>query len=161
MQQKENLHYDFSVCVSFYYCVFVIRTTERPVPLEHCLFYSGELYKVCESETFMPQGIKAAKDAFKKKALTAVGGTGSYSGIGSYAGTSAAHDGRQSQRPEHSNRGKQNKFGSQFHGSLPGTGGGNQKNGNSQNNWASRRSDASMWLSLINKLSKKSLLPVC
>lgn len=150
------------LCVSFCYCVFVIRTTKRPVPLEHCLFYSGELYKVCESETFMPQGLKAAKDAFKKKALTAVGGTGSYGRIGSYAGASATHDGHRSQRPEHSNRGKQNKhFGSQFQGSLPGTGGGNQKNGNGQNSWGSRRSDASLCLLLINKLSKKSLLPVC
>ncbi|KAG7949566.1 hypothetical protein I3843_13G069100 [Carya illinoinensis] len=138
----------------------VTVTTKRPVPLEHCIFYSGELYKVCESETFMPQGLKAAKDAFKKKALTAVVGTGSYSRTGSYAGASATHDGHRSQRPEHSNRGKQNKhFGSQFRGSLPGTGGGNQ-NGNGQNSWGSRRSDASLCLLLINKLSKKSLLPV-
>lgn len=109
----------------------------------------------------MPQGLKAAKDAFKKKALTAVVGTGSYSRTGSYAGASATHDGHRSQRPEHSNRGKQNKhFGSQFRGSLPGTGGGNQ-NGNGQNSWGSRRSDASLCLLLINKLSKKSLLPVC
>jgi len=76
----------------------------------------------------MPQGLKAVKDAFKKKNLTAFGG-----GRGSYAGASAAHDARQSQRHEYSNRGKQNKH--------SGTGGGNQNNG--------------------NNLSKKSLLPVC
>jgi antiviral helicase SKI2 len=116
--------------------------------LEHCLFYSGELYKICESEKFMPQGLKAVKDAFKKKNLTAFGG-----GRGSYAGASAAHDARQSQRHEFSNRGKQNKH--------SGTGGGNQNNGNSQNNWGSRRSESSLWLLLINNLSKKSLLPVC
>lgn len=28
----------------------VTGTTKRPVPLEHHLFYSGELYKVCENE---------------------------------------------------------------------------------------------------------------
>lgn len=28
----------------------VTGTTKRPVPLEHPLFYSGELYKVCENE---------------------------------------------------------------------------------------------------------------
>lgn len=134
----------------------VTGTTKRPVPLEHCLFYSGELYKICENEKFMPQGFKTAKDAFKKKSLTGFGG-----GTGSYAGVSAARDGPQAQRREQSNRGKQNKHsGNQNLGNFTGTGGGNRSNGNSQNNWGSRRSDASMWLSLINKLSKLSLLPV-
>jgi antiviral helicase SKI2 len=105
----------------------------------------------------MPQGFKTAKDAFKKKSLTGFGG-----GTGSYAGVSAARDGPQAQRREQSNRGKQNKHsGNQNLGNFTGTGGGNRSNGNSQNNWGSRRSDASMWLSLINKLSKLSLLPVC
>lgn len=135
----------------------MIRTTKRPVPLEHCLFYSGELYKVCESEIFMPQGLKAVKDASKKKSLTAVG-----SGAGSSAGASATHDGRRLQRHDHSARGKPNKHsGSQFLGNLPRTGGGNQNNWNNQNNRGSRRSDSSLWLLLIHKLSKKSLLPVC
>ncbi|XP_059428943.1 DExH-box ATP-dependent RNA helicase DExH11 isoform X2 [Corylus avellana] len=125
----------------------VTGTMKRPVPLEHCLFFSGELYKICESETFMPQGLKAVKDAFKKKNLAVFGG-----GMGSYAGASAAHDARRSQRHEYSNRGKQSMH--------SGTGGGNQYNGSSQNNWGSRRSESSLWLLLINKLSKKSLLPV-
>ncbi|KAM4083476.1 hypothetical protein ACB094_08G060300 [Castanea mollissima] len=133
----------------------VTGTTKRPVPLEHCLFYSGELYKICENETFMPQGFKNAKDAFKKKNLTGVGG-----GTGSYVGVPAAIDGR-AQRREHSNRGKQNKHsGSQNLGNFTGAVGGNRNYGNSQNNWGSRRSDANLWLQLINNLSKKSLLPV-
>ena len=104
----------------------------------------------------MPQGFKTAKDAFKKKNLIGVGG-----GTGSYAGVPAAIDGR-AQRREHSNRGKQNKHsGSQNLGNFTGTVGGNRNYGNSQNNWGSRRSDASLWLQLINNLSKKSLLPVC
>lgn len=65
---------------------FSIRTTKRPVPLEHCLFYSGELFKVCEREIFLPQGLKAAKDASRKKHLTA--GVSS----GPKPGTSAGHD---------------------------------------------------------------------
>ncbi|KAF3946414.1 hypothetical protein CMV_027315 [Castanea mollissima] len=104
---------------------------------------------------FMPQGFKNAKDAFKKKNLTGVGG-----GTGSYVGVPAAIDGR-AQRREHSNRGKQNKHsGSQNLGNFTGTVGGNRNYGNSQNNWGSRRSDANLWLQLINNLSKKSLLPV-
>ncbi|KAJ6691869.1 HELICASE SKI2W [Salix purpurea] len=38
--------------------------------------------------------------------------------------------------------------------------GGNQNNGSGQNNWRSWRSEASLWLQLVNKLLKNSLLPV-
>lgn len=139
-----------------YGCLFVIRTTKRPVPLEHCLFYSGEFYKICESETFIPEGLKTAKDAFKKKNSRAIGG-----GSGSYTGSSAGRDGVRSQKQENHNRGKQNKHsGAKSSGNFSGSGWVNQNNGSSQNNRGSRRSEASIWLSLINKLSKKSLLPV-
>ncbi|CAN1232070.1 DExH-box ATP-dependent RNA helicase DExH11 [Linum grandiflorum] len=80
-------------------------TTKRPVPLEHCIFYSGELYTICESETLIPQGLKAAKDAWRKRNSSTSGGSG-------------------------------------------------------QSNWGPRRSESQMWLQLVNKLSKKSLLPV-
>ncbi|XP_020972282.1 DExH-box ATP-dependent RNA helicase DExH11 isoform X3 [Arachis ipaensis] len=125
----------------------VTGTTKRPVPLEHCLFYSGELYKICENETFLPQGLKAAKDVSKKKNLTA-------GGSGPKTGTSAGRDNARVQKRDNMSRGKQ-------HGNnFSGTGRGYQNNGNGQNNWELRRADASMWLMLINKLSKKSLLPV-
>ncbi|KAL5580835.1 hypothetical protein UlMin_013277 [Ulmus minor] len=131
----------------------VTGTLKRPVPLEHCIFYAGELYKVCENESFMPQGLKAAKDVFKKKNMS--GRTGSY------GGGSAGPDGARTQKRESFSRGKQNKHsGFQNSGNFPGNSGGNQNNGNGYNNWGLRRSDASLWLSLINNLSKKSLLPV-
>lgn len=137
-------------------CVFVISTTKRPVPLEHCLFYSREFYQVCENETFLSQGWKAAKDAYKKKNLSAVSGA-----TRSYAGASAHREGARAQKHEHPNRGKQNKHsGMQNSGNFSGLGW-NQNTGGSQNNWGSRRSEVSIWLTLINKLSKKSLLPVC
>ncbi|XP_022752665.1 DExH-box ATP-dependent RNA helicase DExH11 isoform X1 [Durio zibethinus] len=133
--------------------IHVTGTTKRPVPLEHCLFYSGELYKICESETFMSQGLKAAKDAYKKKNSNAVSG-----GTGSSSGFSAVQDGPRGQKREISNRGKQNKHsGPQNLGNYSGTGWGNQRTGGGQNSWGSRRST---WLLLIDKLSKKSLLPV-
>lgn len=125
--------------------LFPSRTTKRPAPLEHCLFYSGELYKICESETFLPQGLKAAKDASKRRHLTAGGGSGPKPG-------SASHDNARVQKGENTSRVKQ-------HGTnFSRTGKGYQNNGNGQSNW---RAEASMWLMLINKLSKKSLLPVC
>lgn len=103
----------------------------------------------------MPQGVKVAKDAFKKKNVIT-------SGSGSHGRGSAAYDSSRGQKRENFARGKQNKhFGSQGSGSFPGSGGGNQNNGYGLNNWGLKRSDASLWLSLINKLSKKSLLPVC
>ncbi|MBA0609301.1 hypothetical protein Godav_021378 [Gossypium davidsonii] len=130
----------------------VTGTTKRPVPLEHCLFYSGELYKICEGETFIPPGLKAAKDAYKKKNSSATSG-----GTGSYSGSSTVQDGARGQKREPFNRGKQNKHsGPQNFGNYTGTGWGNQSNGGGQNSWGSRRTT---WLMLIDKLSKKSLLP--
>lgn len=103
----------------------------------------------------MPQGFKAAKDEFKKKNMTA-----SYTG--SHSGPSAGHDGARSHKRDNSTRGRQNKhFGLHGSGNFSGGGGGYQNNANNLNNWGLRRSDASLWLSLIKKLSKNSLLPVC
>ncbi|XP_058198935.1 DExH-box ATP-dependent RNA helicase DExH11 [Rhododendron vialii] len=131
----------------------VTGTTKRPVPLEHCLFYSGELYKICESEVFLHHGLKAAKDTYKKKNSTTVSG-----GTGTYPGVSAGHEGSRAPKRESSSRDKQNKH-SGFNkiGNFPGMGGGNQAGGSNRGSW---RSEASLWLLLINKLLKKSLLPV-
>eukprot|EP00898_Chlorokybus_atmophyticus_P001683 jgi/Chlat1/2515/Chrsp175S02429 len=45
----------------------VISTKKRPVPLEHHLFYSGEIYKICEGDTYLPAGYALAKQAHKEK----------------------------------------------------------------------------------------------
>ncbi|EOA26057.1 hypothetical protein CARUB_v10019475mg [Capsella rubella] len=127
----------------------VTGTTKRPVPLEHCLFYSGELYKVCENEVFIPKGIKDAKDSQKKKNSNAVSVAPKQ-----HTGSSAHQDGNKSQKHEAHSRGKQNKHSSAKDLAK------SSYSGNSQNNGAFRRSAASNWLLLINKLSKKSLLPV-
>lgn len=132
----------------------VTGTTKRPVPLEHHLFYSGELYKVCENEKFVPQGLKAAKVASKKKSTSSVAG-----GAGSYPGSSVSNDRARAHRRESSLQGKQTRHsGSQNLGNS-GAAWGIQNNGPGPNTGL-RRSEATMWLSLINKLSKKSLLPV-
>ncbi|KAL2238417.1 DExH-box ATP-dependent RNA helicase DExH11 [Sesamum indicum] len=131
----------------------VTGTTKRPVPLEHCLFYSGELYKICENEKIIPQGLKAAKDAHKKKNSVTVTGTGSHSG-----GT-ASNDRTRNQRRENSFHAKQNKH-SGFQNMIDSSGANRGTQTSGSNNWGSRRSEASIWLSLINKLSKRSLLPV-
>ncbi|KAH9626614.1 hypothetical protein KSS87_005465 [Heliosperma pusillum] len=128
----------------------VTGTTRRPVPLEHCLFYSGELYRICENEAFVPQGMKAAKDAHKKK-NSSTARSGSAMSYGSSAGSGAAH----TQNRDNTYRGQQKHSGSHNSGNL------NEKGANgNQNNFGLRRSDVSLWLQLVNKLLKKSLLPV-
>lgn len=128
----------------------VTGTTKRPVPLEHCLFYSGEMYKVCENEEFLPQGLRAAKDVYKRKNPTMAGGN---SGINSSA--AAAHAANQNRQRDISSRAKGQKHsGFQPAGNVSGS------SGTQQRNWGSRKAEATLWLLLINKLSKKSLLPV-
>lgn len=109
----------------------------------------------------MPQGLKAAKDAYKKKNSSAVGGS-----TGSYTGPSPMRDGPRGQKRENPYREKQNKRSvsqnlGNFSGSSWGNQNRNQNNRSDQNNWGSRRSEATLWLQLVNKLLKKSLLPVC
>ncbi|KZV40547.1 hypothetical protein F511_29373 [Dorcoceras hygrometricum] len=129
----------------------VTGTTKRPVPLEHCLFYSGEFYKICENEKIIPQGLKAAKDVYKKKNSAAA-----TSGAGS--GSSPANERATNQKRESSFNSKRGKHsGSQ---NLVNSGAGWGYQTNASNSWGSRRSEASIWLLLINQLAKKFLLPV-
>ncbi|XP_077238807.1 RNA helicase, ATP-dependent, SK12/DOB1 protein isoform X2 [Tasmannia lanceolata] len=128
----------------------VTGTLKRPVPLEHCIFYSGELYKICENEAFLPKGLRAAKDAYKKKNSSMVGGFS-----GTSLGSAALQSGAQVKQRENFSRGKVQKHsGPLTAGNFSAAGGAHQ------NNWASKRSEASLWLLLINKLAKKSFLPV-
>lgn len=128
--------------------IHVLGTSKRPVPLEHCLFFSGELYRVGDNEVFLPQGLRAAKEVYKKKNSGM-----SASSSGTHLG--AAHGANQSRQRENFSRGKGQKHsGFQSVGNFPGT------SGASQSNWGQRKSESSLWLLLIHKLLKKSLLPV-
>lgn len=62
-------------CINFGLALRKFQQFKLLPPREHCLFYYRELYKICESETFLPRGLKAAssKDAFKKKKLVPLG----------------------------------------------------------------------------------------
>lgn len=108
------------------------------------MFYSGELYKVCENEQFLSQGLKAAKDAYKKKNVVKPG-------AGSSVGSLAAKG-----RQENPNHGKIQKL----KGPQP-TGNVSRMVNFQQNSLGLRRTESSLWLMLITKLLKKSLLPVC
>jgi antiviral helicase SKI2 len=125
------------------------RTNKRPVPLEHCLFYSGEMYKICERDTFLTQGFKEAKDAFKRKNSNKLGVK-----PGPKPGAPAVRAGTQGRNPDTSNRGRYQKYPK-------------HNNANSgaaavrQSSSGPKRSESSVWMPLVNNLLKKSLVPVC
>lgn len=42
-------------------------TMKRPVPLQHSLYYGGELYTICARDVFSAEGVRAAGSAWKKR----------------------------------------------------------------------------------------------
>lgn len=129
--------------------LFLLRTIKRPVPLEHCLFFSGELYKICEKDEFLPQGFKAVKEVYKKRKSNAVGGPSGVKHVASHF-----HGGGQPRQLDSSNRGRSQKHSGHQTAQTFLNASGNQHTS------GLRRSEFSLWLSLINKLSKNAQLPV-
>ena len=125
------------------------RTNKRPVPLEHCLFYSGEVYKICERDMFLTQGFKEAKDAFKKKNLNKFGVKS-----GPKSGTPAVRAGTQGKNPDTSNKGRDQKY-PKHHNSNSGAATVQQSSS------GPKRFETLFWMPLVNNLLKKSLVPVC
>ncbi|KAF7078257.1 hypothetical protein CFC21_082726 [Triticum aestivum] len=126
----------------------VTSTNKRPVPLEHCLFYSGEVYKVCEKDIFLTQGFRDAKDAFKMKNANKFGAK-----PGTKSGTPAVRAGTQGRNPDTSSKGRDQKH-PKHHQTNSGAA------AIQQSTSGSRRSESSFWMPLINNLLKKSLVPV-
>ncbi|XP_025811051.1 DExH-box ATP-dependent RNA helicase DExH11 isoform X3 [Panicum hallii] len=126
----------------------VTSTNKRPVPLEHCLFYSGEMYKICERDTFLTQGFREAKDAFKKKNSNKLGVK-----PGPKSGTPAVRAGIQGKNPDTSSRGRDQKY-PKHHNANSGAA------AVSQSSSGPKRSESSFWMPLVNNLLKKSLVPV-
>ncbi|KAF8776364.1 hypothetical protein HU200_003596 [Digitaria exilis] len=126
----------------------VTSTNKRPVPLEHCLFYSGETYKICERDTFLTQGFREAKDAFKKKNSNKFGVK-----PGPKSGTSAVRAGTQGKNLDTSNRGRDHKY-PKHHNASSGAA------AVPQSSSGPKRPESSFWMPLVNNLLKKSLVPV-
>jgi len=126
----------------------VTSTNKRPVPLEHCLFYSGEVYKICERDMFLTQGFKEAKDAFKKKNSNKFGVK-----PGPRSGTPAVRAGTQGKNPDTSNKGRDQKY-PKHHNSNSGAATVQQSSS------GPKRFETLFWMPLVNNLLKKSLVPV-
>lgn len=148
--------------------VFVLcslRTMRRPVPLEHCLYYGGELYKICEQSTFLPEGVKEAHKAHHAKTTklsTSSGGAGGGQGRGGGGqgrggggGISGRGAGIQGRGGDNQGRGGGRK-GPTSKQVAQGTIQTAMRGGGS--GW---RSETSQWYTLVNNLNKKGLLPVC
>ena len=138
--------------------VYVTGTTNRPVPLEHVLYFGGDkdsdFYKVGERETFLPGGYKAATDAINKSKKNDTGGSGggvaggrsAAAGRGNTAGGRGA-PGRGSQKPT-GNSGNE----------PPGRGGrGGQVSVTAS---GTRGRDKNAWVELIRTLERRELLPM-
>ncbi|KAI5065072.1 hypothetical protein GOP47_0019767 [Adiantum capillus-veneris] len=122
--------------------IFVTGTSRRPVPLEHCLYYSGELYKICDNDNFLPQGVKEARDAFNVKNTPKSSSSSGQVGCFSGAGRGVPGRGRNIGRGTSGQRGS---------GSM------GMAERSSSGGW---KPEAPQWYSLIKNLSKKGLLPV-
>lgn len=107
------------------------------------------MYKICERDTFLTQGFKEAKDAFKRKTSNKLGVK-----PGPKPGAPAVRSGNQGRNPDTSNRGRDQKHSK-------------HQNANSgaaavqQSSSGLKRSESSVWMPLVNNLLKKSLVPVC
>ncbi|KAJ3685614.1 hypothetical protein LUZ61_014778 [Rhynchospora tenuis] len=126
----------------------VTSTTKRPVPLEHCIFYAGELYAICEKDVFLQHGYRAAKEAFKKKTtLNNTVGSKQKLPLPSSSGRGGVAGGRgQKHKQQQQQQQQQHKLSS--------------SSGQQSSAGPKRALESSSWLLLINKLKQKSLLPV-
>lgn len=130
--------------------IHVTGTLKRPIPLEHCIFYSGEFHKICQNEVFLPKGIQAAKDAFKKK-NSRIGGAGPSTSYASSQGRGQIKQNEQFSKGR--GRGQKHHVLQNVHG-IQGTSGTFQGN---RGTWGSQ---STSWLLLIKKLTNMSLSPV-
>jgi hypothetical protein len=72
-------------------------TMKRPVPLEHSMYYCGEIYPICSREVFNADGVRRAQAAYKaRNAQPERGGSGfgGGGGRGGGGGGGAAGGGR-------------------------------------------------------------------
>ncbi|KAK9854771.1 hypothetical protein WJX84_006472 [Apatococcus fuscideae] len=135
--------------------VYVAGTHKRPVPLEHSIFYAGQMFPVCRQDRFLPGGITQARLAWKAK----------------HAPPDTQRDMRQ-QRPTGRGTppGPQGRGGPRG-GTPPGRGGGSYgprggmggraggSPGGRGGGGGGFGSDRTQWLDLVNFLGKKEMLP--
>ncbi|KAL4444150.1 hypothetical protein ABPG75_011887 [Micractinium tetrahymenae] len=137
--------------------IYVTGTTKRPVPLQHNLYYTGQLFTICQGDTYNMQGFRQAREAAKAKAgpvpqTRAEAQRALPTGRGDGGGGRGGRGGGQ-QVVRHGQRGSANAGAAAMaaanrQAAAQGGGGGGQL-----------RSERSQWMALIEMLRKKDLLP--
>ncbi|KAI3427058.1 hypothetical protein D9Q98_006998 [Chlorella vulgaris] len=136
--------------------IHVTGTTKRPVPLQHSLYYAGQMFTICQAETYNMQGFRAAREAAKAKAgpvpqtkAAAQRALPTGRGDGGGRGGGRGGGGGQQQQQRYGQRGSANAGAAAMAAAnRQGGGGGGQL-----------RSERSQWLALIETLRKGELLP--
>jgi antiviral helicase SKI2 len=135
---------------------------QRPVPLEHCIYYGGELYKICEQSTFLPEGIKEAQRAhLAKTTKPSAGSVVGSAGQGRGGGTQGRGGGPPGRGGGMSGRGGDNQKGAVRKGPTSKQVAQGAIDTAMRGGGTGWRSETSQWYTLINNLNKKGLLPVC
>ncbi|KAK9827734.1 hypothetical protein WJX81_007278 [Elliptochloris bilobata] len=130
--------------------LYVTGTTKRPVPLEHSLYFAGQLYPICRGDTFLPEGAAQARLARKKKIAVPETRRDEKRARPTGRGDGGPGAGR--------GRGASHGRGGGGGGSAAGRAGGGRGGGANSN--SGLRSERSAWTELINDLKKKTLLPM-
>ncbi|KAL4421866.1 hypothetical protein ABPG77_003668 [Micractinium sp. CCAP 211/92] len=136
--------------------IYVTGTTKRPVPLQHNLYYSGQLFTICQGDTYNMQGFRQAREAARAKAgpvpqTRAEAQRALPTGRGDGGGGRGGRGGGQ-QVVRYGQRGSANAGAAAMAAAnrqaAAQSGGGGQL-----------RSERSQWMALIEMLRKKDLLP--
>ncbi|KAL0030068.1 hypothetical protein WJX79_004816 [Trebouxia sp. C0005] len=130
--------------------LFVSGTLKRPVPLEHNLYYNGQLYNICRQDTFLGEGFSQAKLAWNKKNAIPTTNKEAKAQRPDGRGDGGARGGRAAP-----NRGGGRAPTGQARAHIAAGGRGQGANSNS-----GLRTERTQWLALIDQLNQKKLLPV-
>ncbi|EFN56807.1 hypothetical protein CHLNCDRAFT_144334 [Chlorella variabilis] len=144
--------------------IYVTGTTKRPVPLQHSLYFSGQLFPICQADSYSAQGFRAAREAAKARAGPAPQtraeaqralptGRGDGGGGGGRGGRGGRGGAQQQQQQRHGQRGSANA------GAAAMAAANRQAAAQQGGGGGQMRSERSQWMSLIEMLRKSDLLP--
>lgn len=123
--------------------IYIMETRKRPVPLEHNLYFGGELFLLQKGDEYRPEGLRKAR----QKAA------------GPDAAAPGAATRKEQQRALPTGRGGTGsaRVNLGVRNQLSAAGGGRGQGANSQ---SGGKSDRTHWLKLIDTLKQKELLPL-
>jgi antiviral helicase SKI2 len=139
--------------------IYVISTPKRPIPLEHYLWASKNMYKIVTADKkFVEGGWKEANDILSgKDKIKALPASDNQAGRGAGGGRGGANRGAPNQR----GRGQQRGGGQRGGGPPAQRGRGNIARTGRGGGRTTAAQDRNIWVHLISHLRNKDLLPAC